>query len=297
MHGAGNDYIYIYCPDGKIPGGDGILPEELAVSISDRHFGIGSDGLVLILPGSNGCDFTMRMFNNDGSEAQMCGNATRCIGRYVREHGLTDKEIVTLSTLAGKKVIHIAGCKDSDRGDVSADPIDFIEVDMGEPVFEPRKIPAAETELRGEYSVVKHGDFEAVCVSMGNPHGVIFLEDVATPLPEGELKIPDDLVLGLGPKFEVADCWPEKANIEFIRQISPDKLLMRVWERGTGETLACGTGACAAFAAARATGRVGDFAEIHLPGGVLAIRRDDRGHLLMRGPAETICEGKYFYNR
>lgn len=279
MQGAGNDYVYVWCPDGKIPGGEDIRPEELAVSISDRHFGIGSDGLVLILPGTNGCDFTMRMFNNDGSEAQMCGNATRCIGRYVREHGLTDKEIVSLSTLAGKKVIHIVGS-----------PIEYIEVDMGKPEFDADKVPATKVENKGEYSTVKlsaEGEyFESVCVSMGNPHGVIILSDKVK-------EISDHLVHELGPVFEVAECWPEKANIEFIRCLSGDKLQMRVWERGTGETLACGTGACASFAAARACGLVGDYAEIELPGGTLAIRQDDRGHLLMRGPAETIAEGFY----
>lgn len=291
MQGAGNDYVYVWCPDGKIPGGDDVSPAELAVAVSDRHFGVGSDGLVLILPGSEGCDFTMRMFNNDGSEAQMCGNATRCIGRYVREHGLLKSgtqraasdcvDIVTLATRAGRKEIRIVG-----------DPVEYIEVDMGVPDFDPAKVPAADAEHRGGHSVVTlEADgkkFEAVCVSMGNPHGVIFLP------PETE-RITDDYVLGLGPVFEKDGCWPEKANIEFIISRSDHELDMRVWERGTGETLACGTGACASFAAARALGLIGDFAEIRLPGGTLSIRRDSRGHLLMRGPAETICEGEYRY--
>lgn len=320
MTGAGNDYIYIVCPEGVIPAFSGnevvdaaIAPEMLAVEISDRHFGVGSDGLVLVIPGGKEADFRMRMFNNDGSEAQMCGNATRCIGRLVRELGLTDKNVVTLATKAGIKTIYI---KSSDDGEIES-----IEVDMGQPVLDAEKVPArgfstlaccgantvtrrdapASEDPTGEdpasednntrYSVVrlKDGDreFKAACVSMGNPHGVIFL-------PEGT-EADDELVLKSGPKFETADCWPEKANIEFIRKEAPGKFVGRVWERGSGETLACGTGACAVFAAAVAAGHhdPSQPAEIRLPGGTLTVRRDETGHLLLSGPTAIICSGDY----
>lgn len=295
MHGAGNDYVYIYCPDGYVPvEGDGELPAwladadgapdvpALARAVSDRHFGIGGDGLVLIFPGDGESDFIMRMYNSDGSEAQMCGNASRCIALYLHEHRLTDRNPVSLSTRAGIKKLHI---------NLSADKrFESVTVDMGSPQLEPEKIPVVPSSMAGEYAVVRMesevGELEAVAVSMGNPHGVIFLE---------EGRVADDaLVLGAGPALENHPAWPEKTNIEFVRPLKEGVLEMRVWERGTGETLACGTGACAAAVAAMLTGRSGRHTEIRLPGGTLVIDIDPtNGHVYMTGPASTVAEGYY----
>ena len=260
MHGAGNDYIYIDAVSDPASMPDD--PNTLSVKISDRHFGVGSDGLVVIMP-SEVADFRMRMFNADGSEAQMCGNATRCIGKFVYDRGLTRKREVTLETLSGIKVLslHVG---DDDR-------VRSVTVDMGLP------------HVEGEVEMVSEGKtFRAVSVNVGNPHGVVFIDEA-----------PDDaLVLGHGPRLECAPCWPEKANIEFLHVIAPHEADARVWERGIGETLACGTGACATAVAALLTERAASPVNIKLPGGSLQIEWQPGGSVYMSGPARTVYQGE-----
>lgn len=274
MHGIGNDYIYINCMEST--------PErlsELAVEMSDRHFGVGGDGIVLICP-SDKADFRMRMFNNDGSEARMCGNASRCIARYVHDHGLTDHQRISLETLSGIKVLSLNMDADGEVGSVT--------VDMGEPEFTPSLIPVRhDGERMIEVPVATScGDVKITAVSMGNPHGVVFVDRI------------DDVDFDrLGPELERHHIWPDRANIEFLEIISPDEARMRVWERGTGETLACGTGACASAVAAALTGRCGRRITIHLRGGDLSIEWAENGHVLMTGSATEVFEGNYYRQR
>lgn len=274
MHGIGNDYIYINCMEST--------PErlsELAVEMSDRHFGVGGDGIVLICP-SDKADFRMRMFNNDGSEARMCGNASRCIARYVHDHGLTDHQRISLETLSGIKVLSLNMDADGEVGSVT--------VDMGEPEFTPSVIPVRhDGERMIEMPVATScGDVKITAVSMGNPHGVVFVD-----------RIEDVDFDRLGPELERHHIWPDRANIEFLEIISPDEARMRVWERGTGETLACGTGACASAVAAALTGRCGRRITIHLRGGDLSIEWAENGHVLMTGSATEVFEGNYYRQR
>lgn len=274
MHGAGNDYIYIDATR--------TTPEnlpDLARKMSDVHFGIGSDGLVAIML-SDVADFRMRMFNSDGSEAEMCGNASRCIGKYVYDLGLTDKTEVSLETLAGIKILHLH---------VSDGRVDAVTVDMGEPVLSPDKVPVLSSNCEAkvaETEIIAGKPYAITAVSMGNPHAVIFTD-----------RITDEMVLGEGPVLEKADIFPRKANIEFARVIDPSTIEMRVWERGTGETLACGTGACATAVAAVLNGLTGRKVDIRLRGGVLSIDWDENtGHVMMTGPAEFICDGVFYLN-
>lgn len=274
MHGIGNDYIYINCMEST--------PErlsELAVEMSDRHFGVGGDGIVLICP-SDKADFRMRMFNNDGSEARMCGNASRCIARYVHDHGLTDHQRISLETLSGIKVLSLNMDADGEVGSVT--------VDMGEPEFTPSVIPVRhDGERMIEVPVATScGDVKITAVSMGNPHGVVFVD-----------RIEDVDFDRLGPELECHAIWPDRANIEFLEIISPDEARMRVWERGTGETLACGTGACASAVAAALTGRCGRRITIHLRGGDLLIEWAENGRVLMTGSATEVFEGNYYRQR
>lgn len=276
MHGAGNDYIYIDCMSTPAPDD---LP-ALAREMSDRHFGAGGDGIVLILP-SDRADFRMRMFNADGSEAQMCGNASRCVGKYVYDSGLTGgRTTVTLDTLAGIKILDLHPGADG--------KIATVTVDMGEPELRCEAIPVVskgDERFVNTPMATSRGPVEATAVSMGNPHGVVFTS--------GELT--DDLVHGLGSEMEVLADWPEKANIEFARIDSPEDITMRVWERGSGETLACGTGACATAVAAALTGRTGRHVKLHLIGGTLDIEwREADGHVMMTGPAATVFTGTYY---
>lgn len=274
MHGAGNDYIYIDATR--------TTPEnlpDLARKMSDVHFGIGSDGLVAIML-SDVADFRMRMFNSDGSEAEMCGNASRCIGKYVYDIGLTDKTEVSLETLAGIKILHLH---------VSDGRVDAVTVDMGEPVLSPDKVPVLSSNCEAkvaEIEIIAGKPYAITAVSMGNPHAVIFTD-----------RITDEMVLGEGPVLEKAEIFPRKANIEFARVIDPSTIEMRVWERGTGETLACGTGACATAVAAVLNGLTGRKVDIRLRGGVLSIDWDENtGHVMMTGPAEFICDGVFYLN-
>lgn len=280
MHGAGNDYVYVDALGSptslNIKETD--LP-DLSRKISDRHFGVGGDGLIAILPSLN-ADFRMRMFNADGSEAQMCGNGTRCVGKYVFEKGFTDKTTVTLETLAGVKtlLLHL----DNGRN------VESVTVDMGKAIFDSNRIPVvAKTDTGSILMDVCAGgkNFEVSAVGMGNPHGVIFVDEIT-----------DELVHHYGPLLEKHPMWPEKANIEFAKILSPTHIEMRVWERGSGETLACGTGACATHVAAVRLGLASPEAKLSLLGGDLTIKYNEAdGHVYMNGPAEFVADGIYYY--
>ena len=268
MEGCGNDYIYINAMEEEVRN-----PEMLAVAMSERHFGIGADGLVLILD-SDVADFRMRMFNLDGSEGEMCGNAVRCIAKYVYERGLTDKEEITLETLGGIKVLRLH----IQNGVVIA-----VTADMGEPTLAADKIPVrSEKEpVIGEKLHILDQDFAFTCVSMGNPHAVTFVEQVA--------QFP---VEKYGSLAEIHPIFPKKANIEFAQVIDRTHLSMRVWERGSGETLACGTGACATLVAAVLNGLCERKVRIQLLGGTLEIEwREADNHIYMTGPARFSFDG------
>jgi len=269
MQGAGNDYIYVNAMQEQV-----VDPSALAVALSDRHFGIGSDGLVLIMA-SDCADFRMRMFNSDGSEAEMCGNASRCVGKYVFDKGLTKNKSLTLETKAGIKVLDLM----VENGLVSA-----VCVDMGEPILEPALIPV---DVSGDYAIqvpltIDQIEYEINCVSMGNPHAVIFTGDIdALNLPE------------LGPKFELNELFPKRTNTEFVEVLDQEHVKMRVWERGAGETLACGTGACAVLVAGVLSGRLKRKAVVDLRGGSLQIEWNaQNNHIYMTGKAVTVFEGE-----
>ena len=256
MHGLGNDYIFLNCLES--------VPEDLpglARRLSDRHFGVGGDGIICVCPSRRG-DFRMRMFNADGSEGAMCGNGIRCFGKYVWDKGLTDRAHLTIETLSGERELSLM----IREGSVYA-----AAVDMGVPRVE----PALELTAGGER-------WTAVPVSMGNPHAVVEAED------------PDALELSaLGPLLERHPAFPGRVNAEFVRVLDRTGLRMRVWERGSGETLACGTGACAGAAAMMAAGRLDREAVVHLAGGDLTVRWEEKsGHMFMTGPAVTVFDGE-----
>lgn len=270
MHGAGNDYIYIdatkSCPDN--------LP-EMARVMSDRHKGVGSDGLVAIMP-SDVADFRMRMFNADGSEGEMCGNASRCIAKFVYDKGLTTKSTITLETLAGIKILQIS--KLNTDGTVRE-----VTVDMGKPSFAPQDVPlSTASEVVNMPIATSMGEMHITALSMGNPHGVVFIDSVANLAIEG-----------IGVEIQNNPLFPAKANIEFVEVINPDELRMRVYERGSGETQACGTGACATLVAAVVNGKANRKAVIHLLGGDLSIEWAENDHVMMTGEAVTVFEGEY----
>ena len=270
MQGLGNDYIYVYCTEEQIPD-----PSALAKRISDRHFGVGSDGLVLILP-SNEADFRMRMFNADGSESEMCGNATRCIAKYIHDRGLSDKEEIRLMTGAGIKILKLS-LKDGKTQSV--------RVDMGEPVLKASEIPVRLPEEKAiDIPVEVCGQtFRMTCVSMGNPHAVIFVDDA------------DRFdVHRIGAALEADPLFPRKTNVEFATVKDRHHLRMRVWERGSGETLACGTGACATLAAAVLNGYCERKAVLELTGGPLTVEWDPgTNHIFQEGPAEFVFDADY----
>ena len=270
MQGAGNDYIYVNCFTETVKN-----PEETAVRVSDRHFGVGADGLVLICP-SDKADFFMDIYNADGSRAKMCGNATRCVAKYVYDNKMTDKTEIALETLSGIKRIKITV---QDGKAVAA------RVNMGAPILTPREIP---TKFDGETVVsqnltIDDTTYAVTCVSMGNPHCVLYTDDVhALDLPR------------IGPKFENHEMFPDRINTEFVHIVSETEFDMRVWERGSGETLACGTGACAATVASILNGYCKRDTEIkvNLLGGTLYINWTADGDVYMTGPAETVCTGE-----
>lgn len=270
MHGTGNDYIYVNGFEEKINN-----PSRFAIQYSDRHKGIGSDGLVLILP-SDTSDFRMQMFNADGSEAEMCGNASRCIGKYVYDKGLTTKTEVTLETLAGIKKLKLF--LDNDN------KVESATVDMGEPILDSNLIPTTIEKSPVIDEPVVFDDlltYNITCVSMGNPHAVIFTNGI------DKLDLPK-----IGPKIENAAIFPRRTNTEFIEVISRNKIKMRVWERGSGETLACGTGACASVVAAVLNGLTERKTTVELLGGELTIEwNESDNHVYLTGSATTVFEG------
>ncbi len=276
MEGLGNDYVYVNCFKERVEN-----PSELSIKISDRHFGIGSDGLILIKP-SDIADFTMEMYNADGSQSEMCGNGIRCVGKYVYDYGLTDKEEISVETLAGiKHLKFVIDRKDeSERGTVA-----MVTVNMGEPIFKPEEVPVAineDLDIVKDYPVTIDGNnYNITCVSMGNPHCVTFVENTDNfPLEE------------IGPKFESSILFPRRVNAEFVQVISRDYLKMRVWERGSGETLACGTGTCATVVASILNGLTEDEVTVKLLGGELIIKWDKASNLVyMTGPAKVVFDG------
>lgn len=275
MHGLGNDYVYVNLFDEKVEN-----PEEVAVAVSDRHFGVGSDGLVLIAP-SAVADFRMIMYNADGSQGAMCGNASRCVAKYVYERGMTNKTVITLETASGVRTLYLT----VEKGKVSC-----VRVDMGEPILDCRRVPC----LLGEGVVTRariealDRTFELTPVSMGNPHGVIFLDEPVEAFD----------VARYGAALETHPAFPQKVNIEFINILSRGRLRMRVWERGSGITLACGTGSCAALVAASLCGLTDRRAVVALDGGELTNEWDEAtGHVLMTGPATHVFDGEYGAHR
>lgn len=270
MHGAGNDYIYVNTLLYNIEN-----PELCAVEWSKPHFAIGSDGLVLIgAPTVADADFSMRIFNNDGSEAMMCGNASRCIGKYLHDKGLTDKNPIRLETLSGIKVLHLHL---ADDGTVST-----VTVDMGEPILSNTRQLAVPSGAMKEAVIYANGKtYNGTFVSMGNPHCVIFVDDITAVDLEHE-----------GPALEHHNIFPERCNIEFA-QLTEDGIRTRVWERGSGITWACGTGACATATAACLTGRAGRQSDIVMDGGTLHIEwREADNRIYMTGPAAIAFEGE-----
>lgn len=269
MQGLGNDYIYINCLDNDIAD-----PSSLATKLSDRHFGVGADGIVLIKR-SNVADFQMQMFNADGSQAEMCGNAARCIGKYVYQNGLTTKTNISLETLAGIKYITL---------NFSGDVIDTVSVDMGEPIITSSLIPINSTfdTFVNQRIAVNNNSFYVTCVSMGNPHAVIYVQDV------------DNFdVRTIGPQIENHPLFPNRTNVEFVQIIDKTILKVRVWERGSGETLACGTGACASLVASVINNISDNTATIELLGGNLNLHWDQNtNHVHMTGPCEFVFYGE-----
>ncbi|MDD4699993.1 MAG: carbamoyl-phosphate synthase large subunit, partial [Oscillospiraceae bacterium] len=270
MHGIGNDYIYFNCIEQTIDN-----PNQLSLTLSDRHFGVGGDGIVMIMP-SDIADFRMRMFNTDGSEGKMCGNASRCVGKYVYERGLTTKTTVTLETLSGTKVLNLK---------VVDGVVEKVTVDMGVAELNSKKVPVCidKEKVIGETVTIDDKEWNITCVSMGNPHCVVFYDDVENmPLSD------------IGPKFEFASIFPDRINTEFVEVIDSTTLKMRVWERGSGETMACGTGACATVVAAVENGispRNTDIT-VELLGGNLTIKYMTDGTVFMTGGASFVFDGQ-----
>lgn len=270
MHGLGNDYVYIDCMNGQ----EIENISTLAQFVSNRHFGIGSDGLILICK-SDVADFKMRMFNYDGSEAEMCGNGIRCVGKFVYDKGLTNKENITVETLAGIKRL---------KFNIKEGKVQTAEVDMGEPILEAKNIPVVSSESPVKNLKIQLDDKEFIftCVSMGNPHAITIVDDVKNFDIEK-----------YGPILEVDRHFPKRANIEFIELVDKNNIKMRVWERGAGETLACGTGACASVVACNLNDYIESEANVELLGGTLNIKwNKENNHVYMTGSATTVFEGE-----
>lgn len=280
MEGLGNDYVYIDCTKQDIENAS-----ELAKVISDRHFGVGSDGLILIKK-SKTADFRMQMFNSDGSEAEMCGNGIRCVGKFVYDKGLTDKTTIKIETLAGIKILNL---------NVEDGKVKTVRVDMGEPILDYKLIPARDGKVYKSKDGIKFykvninidNDLkELTCVSMGNPHGVDFMNNIE------KLKIEK-----YGPIIEKDNHFPNKVNAEFIEILDKNNINMRVWERGAEETLACGTGACASVVASVLNGYTERKVTVKLLGGKLDIEwNKEDNHVYMTGPAKTVFEGEFEEN-
>ena len=273
MQGLGNDYVYIDCINGKEP----IDIKTLTNRLSNRHFGVGSDGLILLCK-SKVADLKMRMFNSDGSEAQMCGNGIRCVAKLAYELGLICEEITTIETLSGIKTLKL---------NIVNGKVKTVEVDMGAPILEATKIPVSSSAKIEDKKVkaevkVKNKKIELTCVSMGNPHAVTFVNDIKN------FKVAE-----YGPILENADIFPEKANIEFVEVVDKNNIKMRVWERGSGETLACGTGACSSVVASSLNGYTDRKVNVQLLGGNLEIEWKPNNHVHMTGPAVTVFKGEW----
>ena len=273
MQGLGNDYVYIDCINGKEP----IDIKNLTNRLSNRHFGVGSDGLILLCK-SKVADLKMRMFNSDGSEAQMCGNGIRCVAKLAYELGLICEEITTIETLSGIKTLKL---------NIVNGKVKTVEVDMGAPILEATKIPVSSSAKIEDKKVkaevkVKNKKIELTCVSMGNPHAVTFVNNIKN------FKVAE-----YGPILENADIFPEKANIEFVEVVDKNNIKMRVWERGSGETLACGTGACSSVVASSLNGYTDRKVNVQLLGGNLEIEWKPNNHVYMTGPAVTVFKGEW----
>lgn len=270
MHGCGNDYIYVNGFEVKL---DKKKKEELAKSLSDRHFGIGSDGLIFINPSSI-ADFEMEMYNADGSRAEMCGNGIRCVAKYVYDNHMTDKEEFVIESMGKRKIITVT---------VEAGKVSEVRVDMGEPILQPSLIPVISADTSDKDFIdepvnIDGQIFHMTCVSMGNPHAVMFHN-------------PDD-VLVYGPSIEVNKVFPKRVNAEFVEIIDRKNVRMRVWERGTGETYCCGTGCCATTVACILNNKTDDEITIHVLGGALKVKWDkETNHIYMTGPATTVFAG------
>lgn len=268
MQGCGNDYVYINCFEEKV-----VEPEKLAIAMSERHFGVGADGLVLIMP-SKKADFRMRMFNLDGSEGEMCGNAVRCIGKYVFERGLTPKETVSLETAGGTRYLAL---------NIVDGIVNTVGVDMGEPILTAEEIPVVhdESPVIGKGITVQGEELKFTCVSVGNPHAVTFVENTKT-FP----------IEAYGKEVEGNPLFPNKTNVEFVQVLDRNHINMRVWERGSGETLACGTGACASVVASILNGFCDREVKVSLIGGELTITwNKEDNHVYMVGPAAFSFDG------
>lgn len=282
MHGIGNDYVYVNCFEETLPGD----PSQIAQEIADRHFGVGGDGMILICP-SEVADARMRMFNADGSESEMCGNGVRCVAKYVYDHGICRNDTLRIETGAGVLTLQVFAADGR---------VQRVRVDMGEPILEANRIPTTlpgpqvvNYPLEGDPSAPENAwwgecglEPQMTCVSMGNPHVVLYCRDVAAvPLEQ------------VGPKFENAPIFPRRINVHFVQVHSPGEVTMRTWERGSGITLACGTGASAVCVAGVLTGRTQRTIQAHLPGGDLELTWGDDNHVYMTGPATEVFSGEW----
>lgn len=272
MHGCGNDYVYV-------DGAREMIPEErkseVVKFLSDRHFGIGGDGVIFINP-SDAADFEMEMYNMDGSRSEMCGNGIRCVGKYVYDHGLTQKTSLTIVSCGKIKYLDLT---------VEDGKVTKVRVNMGSPILEAAEIPvvAEQSPVVDAPITVDGKEYRMTCVSMGNPHAVVYMDEM----------IDDETMAKIGPLFEHHERFPRRVNTEFVKVLSRERVQMRVWERGTGETLACGTGACAVTVAGILNGLTGDRITVELSGGNLEIFWDKKENVIyMTGPATTVFEGE-----
>ena len=271
MQGIGNDYVYVNCLQETIEN-----PSELAKKISDRHYGVGSDGLIMINP-SDKADFEMEMYNADGSRGEMCGNGIRCVAKYVYDYGLTDKTSISVETLAGSKYLDLT---------VEDGKVVLVKVDMGKPMLRPEEVPVVseKEEVIDEPITVDGQEYRMTCVSMGNPHAVVFIDQDVKEFP----------LETVGVKFENHERFPKRVNTEFVNVLDRHTAQMRVWERGSGETLACGTGACAVAVACALNGLTEDEVTVKLLGGDLQIKWDrEKNTVYMTGPAEVVFDGEW----
>ena len=271
MQGIGNDYVYVNCLQETIEN-----PSELAKKISDRHYGVGSDGLIMINP-SDKADFEMEMYNADGSRGEMCGNGIRCVAKYVYDYGLTDKTSISVETLAGIKYLDLT---------VEDGKVVLVKVDMGKPMLRPEEVPVVseKEEVIDEPITLDGQEYRMTCVSMGNPHAVVFIDQDVKEFP----------LETVGVKFENHERFPKRVNTEFVNVLDRHTAQMRVWERGSGETLACGTGACAVAVACALNGLTEDEVTVKLLGGDLQIKWDrEKNTVYMTGPAEVVFDGEW----